>query len=70
MSPAKPTPRERPAEATAALAGTGGIAAAIATHNWLAVGLACIGYLPAAVTFLVTHGGLRGVVRLVWRGQS
>lgn len=62
--------KARPAETAGALAGTGGVVAAIASHNWLAVGLACAGYVPAAATFLVAHGGVRGVVRSLWRGRS
>lgn len=62
--------KARPAETAGAAVGTGGIIAALAEHNWLAFGLACAGYLPAVVTFLVTHGGVRGVARLVWKGKS
>jgi hypothetical protein len=61
--------KARPAETVGAAAGTGGIVAALAAHNWLALGLACVGYLPAVVTFTVTHGGLSGLWRLVWKGR-
>lgn len=62
--------KARPAEATGALAGTGGVVAAVAAHNWLAVGLACVGYVPAVVTFVVAHGGIRGVARTLWGGRA
>jgi hypothetical protein len=29
-----------------------------------------IGLIPAAVTLLVVHGGIRGVLRLIWRGRG
>ena len=60
--------KARPAETAGAAAGTGGIIAALAAHNWLAVGLAAVGYLPAVVTFVVTHGGVSGLLRSVWKG--
>jgi hypothetical protein len=66
--PKKPT--GRPAETAGAVVGTGGIVASIATHNWLALGVACAGYVPAAVTYLVAHGGVRGVFRSIWGGRS
>lgn len=59
----------RPAETVGAAAGTGGIIAALAAHNWLAAGLAAVGYLPAVVTLLVTHGGVSGVLRDIWKGR-
>jgi hypothetical protein len=31
---------------------------------------AVVGLLPALVTVLVANGGLRGSVRLLWRGRS
>ena len=61
--------KSRPAETVGALAGTGGIVAAITQHNWLALGLACVGYLPAVVTFVYAHGGLSGLGRALWRGK-
>lgn len=61
--------KSRPAETAGIIAGTGGLAAAIAASNWLAIGVACVGYVPAAVTFLVNHGGVRGTLRLLWGGK-
>jgi hypothetical protein len=61
-------PKARPAETAGAVVGTGGIVAALSTHNWLALGVACAGYVPAAVTFLVTHGGIRGALSSLWKG--
>lgn len=64
---------KRPAE-TAGFAGA--IAAVVArlagvddvdTITYLAV---VIGVVPAAVTLLVSNGGLSGVVRLLWRGRG
>lgn len=62
--------KARPAETAGAAAGTVGLAAGIATHDWLAVGVACIGYVPAIVTWLVNHGGIRGALGALWRGRS
>jgi hypothetical protein len=62
--------KARPAETAGAVAGTGGIVAALTTHNWLAFGVACAGYVPAAVTFTVNHGGVSGVLRSLWKGRS
>lgn len=30
--------------------------------------IGALGLAPAAVTLIVSHGGLRGVVRIFWRG--
>lgn len=66
-----PAPHKvRPAETAGAAAGTGGVIASIASHNWLALGLAAIGYIPAAVTFLVSHGGIAGLWRSLVHGRS
>lgn len=61
----------RPAE-------TAGAGAAVATLLALALGLrdpeiiaaliAIVGLVPAGVTLLVANGGVRGVVRKLWRG--
>jgi hypothetical protein len=63
-------PKARPAETAGAVAGTGGILAALTAHNSLALAVACVGYIPAAVTFLVTHGGVRGVLSSLWKGRT
>lgn len=62
--------KSRPAETAGAIAGTGAIGAAIVAGNWLAVGVGAIGYVPAVVTFLVTHGGIRGVLKTIWGGSK
>lgn len=64
--------RSRPAETTG---GLGALATAIAvalgasTAVVAAAGIAA-GLLPAAVTLLVVHGGVRGVLRALWRGRD
>jgi hypothetical protein len=60
----------RPAETAGAIAGTGGIVAALGAHNWLALGVGFAGYVPAGVTFLVTHGGVSGALRTLWKGRT
>lgn len=64
---------KRPAESAGV---AGAIAALIAritgvsdpdTITYIAVG---VGIVPALVTFVVVHGGLRGVLGLVWHGQK
>ena len=60
----------RPAETVGAAAGTGGIIAALAAHNWLAAALAAIGYIPALVTFVVVHGGIKGLFNTLWKGLT
>ena len=62
--------RSRPAETAGATFGTGGLVAGIAAHNWLAVGVAVVGYVPAVVTFIAVHGGLHGIARLIWVGSQ
>lgn len=60
----------RPAETAAAAGGIGGLAAAIVTKDWVVAVVAAWNFIPAAVTLLVTNGGVRGVVRLLWRGRD
>lgn len=31
---------------------------------------AAVGLIPAAVTLLISNGGLRGVLRALWRGRT
>lgn len=63
----------RPAE-TAGAAGTiailVGLIAGIHDSHTLAYIGAGIGLLPGVVTFIVTNGGMRGIVRAAWRGTS
>lgn len=64
--------RTRPAEA---LAGTGAIGLLIAyvlgvrDPEQVAVIGAAVGLIPAVVTTVVDAGGVRGVLRKVWRGR-
>lgn len=65
------TPRKRPAETTAV---GGGIVAVLAASLGADAGTvgaiaAISGVLPSLVTFLVTHGGIRGVCRILWSGR-
>lgn len=65
-------PRTRPAEA---VAGGGGlivvIAALIGAPVEVVAAIAGIaGALPAIVTWLVNHGGIRGVFRAIWTGRD
>lgn len=63
----------RPAESTA---GVGAVALLIAyvlgvnDPQIVACLGAVLGLVPAAVTLLVANGGVRGVLRTVWRGKS
>lgn len=71
-----PTPksvaRSRPAETTGGLAGLATALAALFGADTATVAIVgtIAGLLPSAVTLLVTHGGVRGVLRAVWRGRS
>jgi hypothetical protein len=63
----------RPAEAAGA--GAGGLAAILIATLGLSAGAAAAvaavaGIVPAAVTWLVHHGGLRGAIRSLWRGSD
>jgi hypothetical protein len=65
-------PTRRPAEAAGA---TGGVVAVVAAALGadtpvVAALAAAAGALPAIVTFIVTRGGIRGTVRLLWRGPD
>lgn len=59
----------RPAETLGATGGAAGIIVGIAAGNTLAAALSAIAFLPAVATFVVTHGGIRGVFSLAWRGK-
>lgn len=63
---------KRPAEK----AGAGGVgvlatAAALGAGRTVVLVLGLVaGALPACVTYLLVHGGIRGVVRSLWRGGA
>lgn len=61
--------RTRPAETVTASAGTVAFLAAIWVGNGLAAATALVGILPVLVTFIVTHGGLKGCALTLWRGM-
>lgn len=65
------TASKRPAEAVGSLAAAATAAAALlgADATVVAVVGTSAGVLPAVVTYLVSHGGARGVMRALWRGQ-
>lgn len=63
---------KRPAETTTA----GGAVALLAAlvlglpaETAAAVGVA-LGFVPAVVTFIVNHGGIRGLARKLWQGRG
>lgn len=60
--------RSRPAETASASAGAVALAAAVWSGNYQAAATALIGVLPIVVTFVVTHGGIKGVAATLWRG--
>jgi Na+(H+)/acetate symporter ActP len=63
--------KARPAESVAGVGGLGGLIAALVADNQLAAILsAVVGFLPAVVTYLVAHGGIRGVLRTLWGGSE
>jgi hypothetical protein len=63
--------KARPAESVAGISGIGGLIAAIVSDNELAAVLsAVVGFLPAVVTYLVAHGGIRGLLRSLWSGSE
>jgi hypothetical protein len=61
--------KRRPAETTTGLLASGGLAVALSQHNWLAAGLAAIGYVPVIVTWLTHHGGIKGALTDLWTGE-
>lgn len=66
-------PVGRPAEAltgTAAIGALLAVALGVTDYETLAAIIAGLGLLPGAITLLVSNGGLRGVVRLIWRGRD
>jgi len=61
--------RRRPAEtATAAVGSLTALAEAFSGVGWAAVATGIVAWLPAAFTWLVSHGGIAGVFRLLFRG--
>jgi hypothetical protein len=63
----------RPAESTTAVAAVGALTAyvhGVRDPQTLATITAGIGLLPAAISLVVDAGGLRGVLRKLWRGRS
>jgi hypothetical protein len=74
MSARRPTPSRTPRPAEAAGAGGGlvaVVAAALGAGPTLVAVLAGVaGVLPGAVTFVVSHGGLKGTLALLWHGRS
>ena len=60
--------RTRPAETATASAGAVALLVAVWEGNMLATAVALLGILPAVVTFVVTHGGLKGCAATLWRG--
>jgi hypothetical protein len=58
--------RRRPAESTAAAGGVAGLVLALSAGDALTVVVALTGFVPAAVTFLVANGGIRGYARKLW----
>lgn len=63
--------RTRPAETTGVTAGLATAVAALAGASTTTVAIVgtIAGLLPAAVTLLVSNGGIRGVMRALWRGR-
>lgn len=67
----KPSIIHRPAEVTSGITGMAtGIAALLGagTETVAIVGTAA-GILPTVVTYLVSHGGIAGAIRLITRGK-
>lgn len=71
MSAPRRLPARRPAESTGALGAMVTViaAAAGASTTLVAVLGAISAAAPAGVTWLVGHGGIRGVARALWGGQ-
>lgn len=58
----------RPAETITGVGGLGAIVAGVVAHQWPVVVTGCLGFVPGAVTFVVTHGGLKGMLNSIWKG--
>lgn len=61
---------KRPAEKTTASVGLVALVWALVEGNQQAALTAAVAAIPTLVTFLVTHGGLRGLLRLIWTGRQ
>jgi hypothetical protein len=59
---AQQTLRRRPAESVAAGGGLAGLAVALTAGDRVTVIVALIGFVPAVVSFVVAHGGVRGLL--------
>lgn len=64
--------RTRPAETAGGLVGvaTAIVALAGGSLELVAVVGTAAGLVPSVVTFLVDHGGIRGVLRSLWAGRA
>lgn len=62
--------KNRPAETAGATLGIAGVVTAIATGDAVVAITAASNFVPAVVTFVVEHGGLRGLFLTLWRGRS
>lgn len=62
--------KSRPAETTGAGLGVATVITAIATHDVVTLAAAAAAFAPAVVTYLATHGGIRGVIAALWHGRS
>jgi hypothetical protein len=60
------TAHRRPAELTAASAGLTGLVVALAAGDTVTAAVALIGFIPAVVSFVVEHGGIRGLCAQLW----
>lgn len=61
---------KRPAETTTASVGLAALVWALIEGNQQAALTAAVAAIPHVVTFLVTHGGVRGVLRTLWAGRQ
>lgn len=64
-------PARRPAETTGGIAAAATAVAALlgGSTELVAVIGTLAGLLPALVTAVVANGGVRGVIRVIWRGR-
>jgi hypothetical protein len=58
--------RRRPAESTAAAGGLACLVIATRSGDLVTVAVALIGLVPAAISYLVDNGGLRGILGRCW----
>ena len=62
-------PTSRPAETVSAGGGAAGLVWAALDGDWKIAVVSAVGFVPSVVTLLVAHGGVRGVLRLLWGGR-